>query len=338
MAITLKEIAKLTGVSTATVSHVINGTRFVSEETKKKVLTVIDDVGYRTNFIARSLRSKKSYIIGLIVPDISNSFFAEITENITKYLKEKGYRLILANSDENKEYEKEEINVFTSQIIDGLIIAPVADDHAFMQDLVNENYPIVFIDRKPTGYTRDCVLADNFNGSYEATTAFIEQGHKKIGIITGLHGLTTTEERLQGYKKALCKHNIPIEDRLIKHGNSKYKSGYSSVQELLKNSDITALYVGNNSMTIGAINCLIDNHVKIPDDISVIGFDDYEWAKITNPPLTVVKQPIYKMSIKAVELLLKRINEDGDDFSDYIFSTEIVYRESFRSLVGKKSL
>ena len=329
MAITLKEIAKLAGVSTATVSHVINGTRFVSEETKKKVLKVIEDVGYRTNFIARSLRSKKSYTIGLIVPDISNSFFAAITETIAKHLKEKGYRLILANSDENKEYEKEEINVFTSQIIDGLIIAPVADDHTFMQDLVDENYPVVFIDRKPTGYVRDCVLADNFNGSFDATTAFIKQGHKKIGIITGLQGLTTTSERLQGYKEALSKHNLPVEERLIKYGNSKYESGYSSVEELLKNTDMTALYVGNNSMTIGAVNCLIDNNVKIPEDISVIGFDDYAWAKITNPPLTVVKQPIYKMSVKAVELLLKRINEGGDDFSDYIFPTEIVYRKSF---------
>lgn len=329
MAITLKEIAKLAGVSTATVSHVINGTRFVSEETKTRVLAVIDDVGYRTNFIARSLRSKKSYTIGLIVPDISNSFFAVITEHITRYLKEKNYRLILANSDENKEYEKEEINVFSSQIIDGLIIAPVAEDHSFINDLVDEDYPIVFIDRKPSGYRRDCVLADNYNGSFEATTAFIESGHTKIGIITGLKGLTTTDERLQGYKDALIKNNIPVDERLIKHGNSKYESGYSCTQELVENTDITALYVGNNSMTIGAVNYMIDKKVKIPDDISLIGFDDYEWAKITNPSLTVVKQPIYQMSIKAVELLLKRINEGGDDYSDYMFPTEIVYRDSF---------
>jgi len=329
MAITLKEIAKLSGVSTATVSHVINGTRFVADETKARVLSVINDVGYKTNYIARSLRSKKSYTIGLIVPDISNTFFSVIIENIAKYLKEKGYRLILANSDESKECEKEEISVFSSQIIDGLLIAPAAEDHSFMHDMVDDDYPIVFIDRKPSNYKRDCVLADNYDGSFKAVSSLIQSGHKKIGIITGLQGLTTSTERLAGYKDALKKHNIALDDRLVKHGDSKYESGYVCAQELFESIDLTALYVCNNSMTIGALNYLIDKKVKIPEELSLIGFDDYEWAKITNPSLTVVKQPISEMSIKAVELLLKRINEGGTDYNDFIFQTEIVYRDSF---------
>ena len=331
MALTLKEIAKLSGVSTATVSHVINGTRFVSEETKAKVLKVINDVGYRTNFVARSLRSKKSYTVGLIVPDISNSFFAAITETISRYLKEKGYYLILANSDENRENEIDEINVFSSQIIDGLIVAPVAESHGFMNEVLGESYPIVFIDRKPTGITRDCVLADNSAGSYEVISALIKKGHSKIGIISGLKGLTPTEERLAGYKEALIKHGIPINENFIKYSDSKFKGGYLSTQELLDSTDITALYAANNPMTIGAVNCLIDNNIKIPDHISVVGFDDYDWAKITNPPLTVVKQPIQEMSIKAVELLLNRINSDEPmEYKDYRLPTSVVYRESFK--------
>jgi LacI family transcriptional regulator len=329
VAITLKDIARLSGVSTATVSHVLNGTRYVSEETKKKVLTVINNVGYRANTTARSLRSKKSNNIGLIVPDVSNSFFADIIEMTAKNLNEKGYNLILANSDENIDIEKEQIKILSNQIIDGLIIAPTTKDHSYINYLVDDNYPIVFIDRKPMGYTRDCVLTDNEGGSYEAISAFIEHGHNKIGIITGLEGLTTTDERLNGYKRAHVDHGIPINYDLIKYGDSKYKSGYMLTRELIDEGDITSLYIGNNSMTIGAVNYLVDMGIKVPDEICLIGFDDYDWAKITNPSLTVVRQPISDISKMAVKLILKRINEGGTDYKDYRLPTEIIYRDSF---------
>lgn len=327
---TLKDIAKMAGVSTATVSHVINETRYVTEETRKRVIDVIEEVGYRTNSIARSLRSKKTNTIGVIVPDIANSFFASIVEVIARDLKKKGYNLLLANSDEDVDLEKEQVIVMSNQVVDGLIIAPASKDHSYIKTIMGENYPIVFIDRLPVGCQRDCVMADNITGSFMAVNAFIQKGHKRIGIINGLEGLTTTDERLQGYKEALNEHGIPVDQSLIKFGNSKYESGYKLTEELCKNSNITALYVGNNSMTIGAVSCLINNNVKIPDSIAVIGFDDYCWANITKPALTVVRQPIDAISKKSVELLLKRINHGGTDYNSFRFATEIVYRESFR--------
>lgn len=326
----LKDIAERAGVSTATVSHVINGTRFVSDETKKKVMDVINEVGYRTNYAARSLRSKKSKTIGLIVPDISNSFFASIIEYIAKFLKEKGYYLFLANSDEDVAFEKEQILIMSNRIVDGLIIAPASKDHSYINQMMGADYPIVFIDRLPVGCHRDYVLADNTKSSFDAISAFIEKGHKRIGIINGLEELSTTLERLQGYKNALAKYHIPIDPKLVKFGDSKFDGGYNLTRELIRNKSITALYVGNNLMTIGAVNCLIDNNIKIPDDISVIGFDDYAWANITSPALTVIRQPIFDISKKAVDLILKRIDERGTDFQTYRFPAEIIYRNSFK--------
>lgn len=271
----------------------------------------MNELGYYPNSVARSLRSKKSFIIGLIVPDITNFFFTGIIGGIQKVLQTNGYRLILSNSDEDLENEKEQIKIYNSQLIDGLIIAPTTNDHSFLSDFLG-NYPVVFIDRKPEGYKGDCVLINNTEVVYEAISYLIKKGHKRIGMITGLEGLTTTEERFLGYKKALTDYGISIDEKLIKKGNSRYDSGYKLTEKLL-NEDITALFVANNLMTVGSIECLKKNNVKIPDDLALIGFDDYIWSSVFVPELSVIRQPAKKIGKKAAEVLLERINEEQID-------------------------
>ncbi|MFW5996110.1 MAG: LacI family DNA-binding transcriptional regulator, partial [Halanaerobiaceae bacterium] len=200
----MKDVAERAGVSTATVSHVINETRFVAEETRNEVLKAMKELKYYPNSAARILRKKESKIIGLVVPDISNFFFTGLARKIETVIKKKGYNIILGNSDEKIENEVEQIKIMNSYLIDGLIMAPARGDQSYLDEdfLADNNFPIVFIDRMPKGYHGDCVLVDNEHASYKAVNYLIQQGHRRIGIITGLPELTTTEERLIGYKKA----------------------------------------------------------------------------------------------------------------------------------------
>jgi len=328
---TMKDVAREAGVSTATVSHVINKTRFVEKETENKVLRVMEKLDYYPNSAAQSLRSQKTKVIGLIVPDISNFFFTTVIRGIENTLKKYGYNLILADSDENLEIEKEQIKVFNAKLIDGLIVASASGDHTFLKKLLNRNSPVVFIDRKPQGCCPgDCVLVNNAEGAYKAISVLIKKGHSKIGAITGLPGLTTSEERIMGYKKALVDYGIKVDQNLIKIGNSRYDSGYKLMKELLLNSNITALFVTNNLMTIGAMQFLKEKQINVPDELAIIGFDDYKWASITNPPLSVVKQPSRRIGEKASELLIRRIKkEETGDYKVYRLSTKLVIRDSF---------
>lgn len=336
MAANIKEVAEKAGVSTATVSHVINGTRYVAEDKKQAVLSVMKQLDYRPNSVARSLRSQKSKIIGLIIPvalpDTSSFFFSTVAQGIQKKLKENGYNLILSNSTEMQQDEMEQIRVFNSQLIDGLIIAPTANDHTYLNDVLNGSYPVVFIDRKPTGYPGDCVLVDGFKASYEAVEQLISKGHKRIAYIGGQLGITTSNERFEGYKKALTDNGVEFDDTIAIHsgfGEATFQNGYSFTKELLEKSSFTALFVTNNVMSMGTMACLQEKGVKIPHDLAVIGFDDYEWAKITVPPLSVIKQPSFELGMKAAEVLLDKINNSSDSYKEYRLDAQLIIRDSF---------
>jgi len=331
MKVIMKDVAREAGVSIATVSHVINKTRFVEKETKDKVLRVMKKLDYYPNFAAQSLRNQKTKVIGLIVPDISNFFFTAVIRGIESTLRKYGYTLILSDSGENLKTEKEQIKVFNARLVDGLIVAPASGDHTFLKKLLNMNSPVVFIDRKPQSYCPgDCVLVDNAEGAYKAVSMLIKKGHSRIGTITGMPGLTTSEERVEGYERALVDYGIKVDQNLIKIGDGRYDSGYKLMKELFFNTTITALFVVNNLMTIGAMQFLKEKQIKVPDVLAIIGFDDYKWASITNPPLSVVKQPSRRIGEKASELLIRRIKKkETGDYKEYRLSTELVIRDSF---------
>lgn len=332
----MKDVAEEAGVSIATVSHVINETKFVAKPTKEKVLKAMNKLNYSPDKVAQSLRKKETGIIGLLVPDISNFFFSALAFHIENELKRNGYKIILGNSNENLDEEKDQFQILSSYRIDGAIIAPAEGSQDYL-NLIKDmnNIPILAVDRKPSDFNCTSVLVNNFVSSYNAIRRLIHEGYEKIGIITGPRGLTTTKERLGGYKSCFNDFNIKFSANYIKVGNYKYDAGYKLTSELIKETDISALFVTNNLMCIGAINYLNEHNISIPDDLALLGFDDYKWASTINPPLSVVKQPVERIGKKAARVLTKKLSNSHNsrkhevNFREIRLNTEFIKRKSF---------
>ncbi|MDR4949703.1 LacI family DNA-binding transcriptional regulator [Neobacillus cucumis] len=330
---TIKKVAQHANVSTATVSHVINETRFVSEETRTRVLKAMEELNYIPNPAAQSLRSQKTKTIGLLIPiledETNNIFFMRVARGIEHVIRESGYHIMLANTNESLDYEKEQIKYFKSRQVDGLIIAPTAGNHEFIGNLVDEDCPVVFIDRKPEGIKGDFVLNNGFQGCYDAVKMLIDKGHRKIGILSGLLNLSPAQERLEGYRQALTDHGIPLDENLILIGESSFESGYEMTRKLYEQFEITALFVASNAIAMGSIGYIQDKGIKVPEELAIIGFDNYDWGALSNPPLSVINQSAYELGAKAAEVLLKKLNKPSNRFKEYRLPTQLVIRNSF---------
>ncbi|MBW7476335.1 LacI family transcriptional regulator [Paenibacillus oenotherae] len=328
----IKKVAEAAGVSIATVSHVINSTRFVSEETKNKVKRAMKELDYQPNSVARSLRSQKTNTIGLIVPilpsDTSNFFFMTIAQGIQAELKAHGYHLLLStNTTETVEDEIEQVRLLSSKRIDGLIIAPISEEIGYLNGMA-AGFPVVFIDRRAKGFTADCVLADGYGGAYNAVKTLIDKGHRAIGMITGGLGITTSDERFRGYRQALQDHGIPFDSSMVKIERSNFESGYASARQLLSEHEPSALFIANNVLTMGAMRYIQEQRIPVPGKLAVIGFDDYDWTQITSPPLTVIRQPSYELGERAARVLLDRIEHPDAEAKEYRLDTSLILRGS----------
>ena len=309
---TIRDVAQRAGVSVATVSHVINGTRKVAPETAARVRRAMEELDYHPNAVARSLRTRKTQAIGVVVSDITNPFFATLVRGAEDAAIEAGYSLIVCNSDETPEKEDLYVRLLWRRRMDGLLIAPVRDGaSSAVQELARRQMPFVFIDRKAKGVEADAVLSDNVGGAYLATQHLIERGHKRIGIVLGIPGATTTEERLAGYRRALEEAGIPLAEDLVVWGGYRVEGGRRATAKLLSLSDPpTAIFSTNNLMTVGVLKELFHRKVRIPKDVAVVGFDDLEWAEMANPPLTTVAQQPYEIGHRALALLLEQLSRE----------------------------
>ncbi len=328
---TMKDVAKHAGVSISTVSHVINKTRYVEPETREKVYQAIKTLGYRPNILASSLRKRVTNTIGLIISNITNLFYPEVVRGVEDLLAKYNYNLILCNSDEDVEKEKNYIEVLFSRRVDGLIITPSKSSETRENlDLFREkNIPIVLVDRKIEGLEEDVVLADNIEGTYEAISYLVSLGHKRIGIITGPLDTTTGCERLEGYLKALEDKGIKKDDNLIYEGDFKEEGGYKGVEALLNiNNPPTAIFTSNNLMALGALKKITELGLKIPQDLSLISFDDMDWFPYFSPPLTAVYQPAYELGETAVKLLFERLKRGRKKRKEVRLPTKLIIRES----------
>ncbi|MNH83612.1 Ribose operon repressor [compost metagenome] len=332
MTVKISDVAIEAGVSTATVSNVINNTRYVSVEMKQRVTEAMNRLGYMPNPVARSLRSRKSNTIGLIVPiktrDNADNFYLSVANGIESVLKSSGYHLLLSNSQEDPVEEIKRIQMFNTQRIDGLIIAPTCGLCSGNEELFGD-YPVVFIDRKPSALAGDWVLVDGMKGAYRAVAALLDKGHRRIGCIAGLMDISTSRERMEGYRRALSQYGIAYCESLVRIGDMSLESGYELTGQLLKESRVTALFIANNAMSRGALKYLKENQIKVPDDIALIGFDDYEWTEFVSPALSVIRQPSNELGIKAAEMLLSRIKNDNLETQGHMFDAELVVRGSF---------
>jgi LacI family transcriptional regulator len=329
----IKDVAEHAGVSTATVSHVINNTRYVSESTTKKVREAIKALGYIPSAAARGLASKQSRIIGVVFSDISNPFFTSVYKGIEFELSKAGYELTLANTGEQDEIQEVVLNTMLSREVDGIIVAPTGKASEAIDQIIQMDIPMVMLDRRGPYNHTPLVSLNNVQAAYEATSHLIADGHKKIGIVVGLADVDTTKYRMEGYCKALEEYKIACVEEYICDGNSRIEGGYRAVENLFQLPDPpTALFITNNLMTLGALHAIRDLGLKCPEDIGIIGFDDHDWADIFSPPLTVIRQPTFRMGSRAagklIELLGGKQEQDTDTADEEIFSGELIVRGS----------
>jgi len=327
--VTIKDVAKLAGVSTTTVSYVINKTGFLSDKTRAKVLKAIDELNYRPNILARSLRNRKTSTVGLMICDLRNPFFAEVLWGIETYLGKKGYNIIVADTDYDPKKEKEAAEMFYSKQVDGVIVVPGGDRDEHIKFFTEQNIPVVLLDKRARNLNVDVVLVNNIEGSRQLVEHLINLGHKRIGIVTGPLSSTTGKERLEGYLKALRRHSIPEDEDLIKIGDFKKQSGYDLTLELLSlPQPPTAIYACNNLMGLGAMEALSERKINIPEEIGVVIFDDLPWFKYVDPPLTVVAQPSFKLGEIAGQFLFEQMRKKRRRPKQAVLDVQLKVRQS----------
>ena len=326
---TINDVAEEAEVSVATVSHVINGTRYVSPELTERVEDAMEKLGYHTNAVARSLKTNKTQTIGLIASDLSNPFFSTLMRGVEDKALEEDHSLIVCNTDETLAKEKLYVDVLSQRKIDGLLIAPTGKSDENLLALRDREIPLVFIDRKVEGIKADAVLSDNVEGSAKAMRHLMDLGHRRIGIILGLESVNTSQERLQGYRQVLEEKGIPFDSDLVKQGYSQVTGGLEAAMELLSlNPPPTAIFSTNNLMTIGSMQGIQKAGYSCPDEISLVGFDDFEWAATFKPSLTTVAQSPYEIGTRATEILFENINSDTPEKKEVRIPTKLKVRNS----------
>lgn len=307
---TMKDIAREANVSVATVSHVINQTKHISEPTRKKVLEIIEQYNYVPNSAAKNLRQQSTKTAGLVVSSFPDSFVTEMIFAIEQRAKETGYNLLLVNTNEDRAYEEKTINLLHSKRVDGIILSPTSNDIGYLQKYTNESFPIVMVNRyESTIENIPRVTGDNFQLGYDATSHLLRHGHKKIGFIYSYPDVSTTNDRIRGYQEALTQFKIPIREDYIVQGYAKVDGAANAVEKLLTIDDeITALFVQNDLMTIGAIKKIKELNLTIPDDIAIIGFGDFSSSEIIDPPVTNIVLPPDMIGRTAFDVLLNKMN------------------------------
>lgn len=338
MGVTIKDIARLANVSVTTVSRVINNkSEGVSAETRQKILQLVEELGYKPNAIARGLVTKKTKTIGLIVPDISNPFFPDIARGVEDGAHIYGYNVFLCNTDDDLEKEIEYINALNEKYVDGIIFTGTgsisSSNFRHIMELIKSGIPVVMMDRRIDSDEIYGVFVDNFEGGYLAARHLVELGHRKIACITGPLKVKNARERLEGYKKALSESGIEIDERLIYEGDYKMAGGMVGMEKLLKeNEEITAVFTCNDLMAYGAYKTIRSLGRRIPDDISVVGFDDIQLSQIVEPSLTTVKQPSYDMGLAAARMLIKLVEGKKVKERVMVFKPQLVVRRSTKKV------
>lgn len=326
---TIHDVAKEAGVSITTVSHVINKTRFVSEELANRVNAAIGKLHYQPSSLARGLRTNTSGTIGIVIPDSTNPFFAEVVRGIEDYCYKKGYSAFLCNSDGKTEKEYCYLQILREKSVDGIVLVSSGDNQDSQELLGKSNIPYVIIDRQVPFLKADTVLIDNYKGGYDAASHLISLGHRSIGCITGPSQVTPSWQRRKGYTQALQDHGLPMEESLIIQGDFKSGSGREGLRRFLEmKSPPTAIFACNDIMAIGAMAAARERGISVPDHISIIGFDDIALASLVVPQLTTVSQPKKLLGKTGAKLLLRRIKQEQVEKEDIVLQPELIIRSS----------
>jgi LacI family transcriptional regulator len=304
----IHDVAAMARVSPATVSRVLNGHQDVGPDFRERVLAAVSELGYRPNRPARSLRTRATTVLGVIISDITNPFFTAMVRGIEDTAQAGGYSVILANTDEDLAKEQRYLEVAAAEQVAGVILAPASSTQTSIAVLAERQIPVILVDRRLRNAQVDSVTVNNYRAAREATRHLIEQGCQRVGMIAGLSRTTTGSRRLAGYKAAFGDCGRAVDPSLIMHADFMAGGGYQATKALLDRSERPdGLFISNNMMTVGALEALTEAGVDIPGEIALVGFDETVWATALRPPLTVVAQPVYAIGESAARLLLERI-------------------------------
>lgn len=335
MVVQLKDVAKRAGVGVGTASRVINNHPSVTEDKRKRVLDAIEELGYKRNAIAGSLKTNKTKTIGVIIPDISNEYYSDIVRGAEDIASEFQYTIILCNTDSKLKREISTINMLCEKQVDGLIMITYHMTEKTLNCLLATGIPVMMVATLVENHDISTVNISNEAAAYDATNYLIKLGHKRIAMITGpLDDIDGGLNRLNGYKRALSENNLPIDESIICTGDYRYNSGYSNMKELLKrNFNISAVFTASDYMAIGASKAIQEKGLRVPNDIAIIGFDNLTITEYAYPSISTVAQPCYEMGQVAVRRLTSLINDETIDNSHLILPHRIIERASTGNLV-----
>jgi LacI family transcriptional regulator len=327
---TISDVAKRAGVSTMTVSRVINSSGYISQETQERVEKAIAELGYVPNALARSLHVKQTKTIALVLTDITNPFFTTIARGVEDEASENGFNVMFSNTDESQVEEIEHLNTLLQKQVDGVLLVPAGNSHESVTFLKERNTPVVVLDRHVADIQVDTVRCDSIQGAYDLTRYLLNLGHRRVAILSGPMETSTALDRVIGYRKAFEEACLKVDPSWVRHGQFIQSSGYQMTQEVLSLSPRpTAIFAANNFISIGAYHALRDAGIQIPEQISLVTFDDLPAPLVLEPFLTAADQPAYEMGRKATQLLLTRLSgENQARPTDIILPIRLIIRKS----------
>ncbi len=326
---TIVDVARESGVSYSTVSRVLNGYEFVKASTREKVLRAAEKLGYVPNQQARSLAGGRSNLIGILVPRLDNGYMSEIIRGIDDELTKSEYNLILYTTHRHEGRENRYVATIMNGAADGLLLIVPLITTNYLDALRRQNFPYVLVDQADTGAKSSFVNAANWQGAYDATQYLIKLGHKRIGFITGMEGLISAPHRLEGFRAAMTHEGLPILNELIVSGGFQENGGYIGTQKLLAlPQPPTAIFAANDLSAFGAIEAIRQHGLRIPEDISLMGFDDIPQASLVHPKLTTVHQPLEEMGRMGVRMLLEHIQNHEREPYQVTLATQLIVRDS----------
>jgi LacI family transcriptional regulator len=326
----IRDVAKRAGVAPITVSRCINNSDYCSPETRIRVEAAITELGFVPNRLASGLRSKRSNTLALVLTDITNPFFTTIARGVEDMASEAGYTVIFCNTDESVSKEKMYVQMLMEKRVDGIMLVPAQSTLDSVALIQKHAIPLVLLDRRVPELRTDVVRCDSEGGAFELIRLLLSLGHREIVILNGPRGVSTSEDRLDGYRRALTEAGIANNVQREQHGSFTQKSGYEMTYKAMAISPRpTALFAANNFIAFGALKALNEIGLQVPEDVALVGFDDLPATLVTFPFLTVAAQPAYEMGRRAIEILLKKLGGGASDqYQEVILPAEIVIRQS----------
>ncbi|MDO4523010.1 MAG: LacI family DNA-binding transcriptional regulator [Eubacteriales bacterium] len=312
MAATIKDIAQRTGLGLATISSYLNGGN-VRDKNRVKIEAAIEELHFEVNEVARGLKTNKTHTIGVVIPELNNIFCSEVITSMEDILRNHGYATIVCDCRTDKRLEHEAVDFLSRKRVDAIINMPVDTTGRHLEDFRKSGKPIVLIDRKIKALNCDCVFVDNLTAARNAVELLVERGHQHIGVLTGPEDIFTVQERMKGYWQVLKEHKIPARKKLIYHGDYTMADSVQGMEKLIReNPKMTAVFATNYETTMGAVIGANELGIHIPDRLSLVGFDNLQFARACHPKLTIVTQPTHEIGVHVAKLVLKRLHEKND--------------------------